>query len=102
MRHEIILVREDKTKLKITASSFDCYGQIKYRFKVDICLLNKRTYSCLCSTDDYQWRKLDTMGRQNYEMNKYLEYVTKEEIMYCVTRLWETMKPDETIFGEMK
>lgn len=98
MKHEKILVREDKTKLKIIAYTYDYYGDMNYRFEVHICLPNKRTWNTLCSTDDYMWRKLDTAGKKTYELNKYLEYLTKEEILSCVKELWQKMEPDYNIF----
>lgn len=98
MRHEKILVREDKTRLKIVAYNYDHYGDMAYRFELYICSPNKRKWTSLFSTDDFTWRKLNAASKKMYELSKYLQYVTKDEILSCVKELWQKMEPDYNIF----
>jgi len=82
MRHEKILIRQDKTKYKIMVDSYDCQGKINYRFTVLECLPKKRT-----------WVK------KSHGTATCLEYVTKEELSECATELWRKQKPDFNMLG---
>ncbi len=79
MLHEKILKRDDGSivKIAIRFSSDRFFGEYGgYMTTVRTCA-----------------RRLDMDGRNEYEVKKQLEHVTKEEILQAKLELWEKMKP---------
>jgi hypothetical protein len=94
MQHETILKRPNGDRLKIIVIAFTDYSRdISYRIKVLRLPARKKLYQSIHFTDDFSWRRLDQKGRDEYEINLYLEHVTKEEIMEAKIKCWEAMNP---------
>lgn len=65
----------------------------EYRIMVTHCEPRKRNFLYIHTTDDFQWRKLDSAAKKQYELKKYLEYATLEEIQEVKMMVWEKLKP---------
>ena len=95
MRHSKIFKREDGSKVELTASLFvDHIGQeARWSFTVAIQPPRKRTWFGVFDTNDWNYRKLAMSERRDFEINKYLNYVSPAEILEVQTELWEKIKP---------
>ncbi|MCP4356295.1 MAG: hypothetical protein GY793_11870 [Proteobacteria bacterium] len=98
MRHEKIIRREDGSRIKIEVSVYmDGHGggKPRYDFTVTLCEKGKRTFKGVHNFDyDYTWRAMSMEDRKKYCKNKYLEYVSTEEVNQAFLELWEMLKPD--------
>jgi len=96
MKHSKTIKRPDGSKVCIDVRMIaDSYRNEmpEYRVTVSHCLPRKRNFYFVVSTDSYEWRKLDSNGKRDYEIKKYLEYVTLDEIQAVKLELWEMIKP---------
>lgn len=59
------------------------------------CEKGKRTWKNCVDTNSVYYRKLDKLGRKQYEKNKISELVTKDEIYQAKLELWNSLKPKQ-------
>jgi hypothetical protein len=94
MTHEKIITHDNGDKVRITIFFYCDYSGHKYNIRyVEVKPKGKRTWKSVHSSDDDTWRRLDSAGRAQYEMNICLQYVTSAEIMQAKLELWEQLKP---------
>ena len=88
--------REDGKKYEITAK-YATFGlpYDKSDWDINVYYKNKgqRDWRAIFNTTDFDYRKLSTTERQQYTLNRYLEHVTKEEIMQVCELAWQSIKP---------
>lgn len=95
MTHELILKRENGDKAKIVASVYsDNYREEKAVFRVDVLTQLKAKRSPAHSGNDYTWRAINMNERYEYQMNIYLQYVSKAKILQAKVQLWEMLRPE--------
>lgn len=87
MHFEKVFVREDKTKVKVDVRLHLDYSGEYWTYSVAYLPPRKKNWIYPHSTNDYLWRRLDANGRKEYEMNIYLQYATKEEILETAKEL---------------
>ncbi len=88
--------REDKSEVTILVGVHDLYNKITVRIEdVEIREYRKQKKISIRSkyTDDYEYRVLDTEGRCGYLKQKYLKYVTEEQLKQSVLNAWEMFRP---------
>lgn len=100
---EYIIERADK-KIKIVVKIVAGYCSsniVDYRI-TDILILpkGKRKWLSVSSSirDDYSYRRLDTDGRREFIKNKFLSYVSIEEIEKAVQIAYDGIKPQTDKF----
>lgn len=92
------LVQKESYKAKIRVD-VNTYGYTTFNYRissVEILPKGKRKWITLGASirDDYSYRILDIDGRNQYAKEKYLQYVTWEEICAALNYAHEQMKPD--------
>jgi hypothetical protein len=98
MRHETIFKRDNGDCVKINTSVYlDNYRSMNavYRISVDVKPKGKKKWVNVHSSDDYEWRRLSTEKRYEYEMNIYLQHVSQDEIMEAKLELWQLLNPNK-------
>lgn len=93
MIHEKIIKRADGSRVMIEVSLICDFLNYKYNFKVFYCEPRKRSFLALINRDDYSYSKLPPEEREKYCYDKYLNYVSEEEIHQAKTEIWEKLKP---------
>lgn len=88
--HEIKRENGDKIIIRVEFSDHRNCFKINY---IGIIPKRKRNIQYLKFTDNYDYRVLDSVGRDKYTVEKYLEVVTIEEIKEAMIKAWENMKP---------
>jgi len=88
--HEIKKENGDKVIIHLS------FAEWKNNFRIDwIELLpkGKRNIQYLNFTDNYDYRALNTKGRDEYTVKKYLEVATMGEFKEAVMKAYESIKP---------
>jgi hypothetical protein len=91
-RTEYTIKRENGDKIIISVD----YAEWKNKYRISsvgVILKGKRNVRYVSVGDDWSYRKLDAGGRNEYEIKKYLEVVTVDEIKAAALTAWERMKP---------
>jgi len=103
MRYEKIFKRENGSRVKIDVSLYVDWSDKKpdYDFSVYTCGANKRTWINPHSIDDYMWRKLGTVERKKYEIEKYRPFITESEINEAMVEAWNTLTPKPFKYQEV-
>ena len=99
MRHEKIIKREDGSKVLIRVSFSTTNYSEGYNWGVDVLIsaANKRKFTNVVNTDDYEYRQQSfPHGRNAWAVKKQLEYVTPDELLQAKLELWEMLKPELT------
>lgn len=95
--YEYVVQKESyKAKICVEINTYG-YASLNYRIlRVEILPKGKRKWFTLVNSirDEYSYRKLDIDGRNQFAKEKYLKYVTWEEICAAVDHAYEQMKPD--------
>lgn len=96
MKKEFIFKREDGTRHRIDIEFLLNHKGYFYRVSVYVCPSGKRTFKKIDVTDDYIFRGLPFGGKERaeFELNEFLKYVTKSEIMACKLDTWQALKPE--------
>ncbi len=95
MSTDYILKRNDGSEVNINVWIHISIGMDKpyYHISVFTKEKGKRKWQAVHNSDDYSWRRLDQEGRDEYEMNLYLQHVTPDEILKAKEKLWQLLKP---------
>lgn len=93
MKHEKIIRREDKSRIKIKVSFFSDFRGNSYLCSVLTCPKGKRKFVNAVVTDDWNRRKLSMNEREVYDHRQQLKYVSEQEILEAKLELWEKLKP---------
>jgi hypothetical protein len=91
--HEKILIRDDKTKIKIIVRFWERHSSAVYDTYISICPPRKRKYQSIQREGDYSWRSLSLEARKEYDLRQMLEFVSAEELHTAKLELWEKLKP---------
>lgn len=87
---------EDKSEITILVGAYDSYDNIIIRIE-DIYIREYRKQKRISIrskySDDYKYRNLDSKGRDEYLKQKYLTYVSEEQLKQAVLNAWEMIKP---------
>lgn len=99
MLYEFI-VQKETYKAKIAVSPLECgYSEWKYLIcNMSILPKGKRKWISVTHdiSDRYDYRnlKFNSEDRQRYILERYLEYVTEEDIQNAVNHAYEQLKPE--------
>ena len=97
MQYEYIVQKEGyKAKICIEVGVYN-YSSLSYRMsRLEVLPKGKRKWVTLGETirDDYSYRKLDFDGRSEFAKERYLKYVTWEDICAAVDYAYEQIKPN--------
>lgn len=96
MEYEMIIKRDDGSKVKIAVSLYlPSFRDPEYRVGVFLCAKNKRTWIHQDCSTHYAYRELKfgSKEREEYEHKFHLTFVTEYEIHKAKTALWEMLKP---------
>lgn len=95
MQHEKIIKRPNGDSVKIWTRLIirDWDGAPKYMVSVFVKPIKKKTWESIRNADNYTWRRLDTKGHEEFDMNKFLEHVSAEEILEVKRELWKLLEP---------
>jgi len=88
--HEIKRENGDKIFINIRFSDYTNNFRIT---SIGLLPKRKRNIQYITHGDDYEYRILDTAGRNKYTVKKYLEFVSVEEIKEAMLKAWESVKP---------
>lgn len=95
--YEYIVQKEShKAKICVEVNTYG-YQTLNYRIsRVEILPKGKRKWIAVGESirDEYAYRKLDFDGKNQYAKEKYLQYVTWEDICVALDYAHEQMKPD--------
>lgn len=95
--YEYIVQKESyKVKICVEINTYG-YASLNYRILgVEILPKGKRKWITLGDSikDEFSYRKLDIDGRNQFAKEKYLQYVTWEEICAAVDYAYEQIKPN--------
>jgi hypothetical protein len=90
MRHEKIFRREDGSQVKLQVFfRSEYYTASPWSFEVFLKKKRGKTWYSPIDEDDYRWRRLPLIARQQDKHRQYLEFVTKEEVLEAMNELWE-------------
>jgi len=98
MRIEALKYRtDDKQDIIIVVGFYESH--MKTVWKIDDIKYKtsrQREYKYYSNTfrDNYEYRRLETEERDNYRMQKYIEFVGKDKLNEAVMAAWQMMKPD--------
>lgn len=99
MQYEFIVQKETyKAKIAVVPAEYG-YGEWKYRiYNLSILPKGKRKWISVTHdiSDRYDYRnlKFNSEDRQRYILERYLEYVTEEDIQNAVNYAYEQLKPE--------
>lgn len=93
MNHEKIIVKENGDKVKLRIDFFILsLSKPSYKITMYLCEKGKRKYNEV-KFDSYEYRKLTMEERSGFEYQKFLEYLSEEEIHQAKLEVWEKLKP---------
>jgi hypothetical protein len=105
MLHEKIFKREDGSRVKIEVVVTITWSRSEkpvYRYLVRLCEPKKRTWKPVENFGyNYKWRAMSIPDRGKYQIKKYLEHVTKEEMLETALEAWELMKPTDLLEADI-
>jgi hypothetical protein len=94
-KHEVILKRNDKSRVKIVVSFSPTrrYDEYEYRVQVWHCLPRKRKFFDT-HKETWEFQKMSMEDRQEHILLSYWDYVTVEEVEAVKLALWEKLRPE--------
>lgn len=89
------VINENKDKVKIRVSPYECYGDFKYKISLEITPYRKRKSFHLDFINDYNYRSLEygSQARNDYAKEQVFKYVTEEQIRDALNKAYEALKP---------
>lgn len=93
MTHEVILKRDNGSRVKIIVTIPTFGGKFEYSIDVLTCEKGKRTWKVPYDEDGYKYRGMSTNDRALFRSKSILLSVSPEEIYRAKLQLWEKIKP---------
>jgi len=95
MRVEKILKRDNGDRVKII-TEFHCEwhrNEHEWSFRIETCGKGKRKWRGIIDEDHYKYRRLSNPDRKEYEKEKALQFVSKEEVLEASLDVWGELIP---------
>lgn len=89
--------KEDGTRVIVRMWIAEHYGKIEFRIRdVRYCEPRKRTWKSVESifSNTYEYTMLSHDERRKYEIEKYIEFVGKEQLEKAIMQAWKSAKPN--------
>lgn len=94
MQTELLLKRENGDTFKISVSLWVDSNSFSYTISVHKRGKGKKKWLDVHDSNDYRWRALNQYDRKTAVLNKYLEFVTADEILAAKKQLWNLLNPE--------
>lgn len=98
MKHEKIIKRDNGDRIQLIINFDYNYFREKTSYRVSLMLIQKGKRKAVnpIDTDSHEYRsKSFPDGRNTYELEQIMKYVTPQEIYQAKIEVWEKLKPNQ-------